>query len=175
VYAGLHGLCQGLEQVIAAARLVKEEKIRIILIGDGPEKAALLKGVTDQRISNVDFYPPVSQEQITSILASMDAALIVLKSHIRGAVPSKIYEAMASGVPIILAADGEAARIVRKTGAGVTVGPGNIEELATALRQIATDASLRRTMGEAGRRAAETHYDRKEIAEKFEILLQSTE
>ena len=105
----------------------------------------------------------------------MDAALIVLKSHIRGAVPSKIYEAMASGVPIILAADGEAASIVRKTGAGVAVSPGDTEELATALRQIAADSSLRKSMGQAGRRAAERLYNRRQIAERFGNLLQSAE
>ena len=84
-------------------------------------------------------------------------------------------EAMASGVPVLLAADGEAARIVRKTGAGLTVKPGDIHGLMSGVRRIAADASLRRGMGHAGRRAAETLFDRSRIAEDFEALLRSSE
>jgi glycosyltransferase involved in cell wall biosynthesis len=63
------------------------------------------------------------------VLASFDVAIIPLKSSTRGAVPSKIYEAMASGIPILLMANGEAGEIVRQAGAGVTAEPGRIDEL----------------------------------------------
>lgn len=174
VYAGLHGLFQGLNQVIMAATRLKEKPVRFILIGDGPEKAALVRAARKLGLSNVNFYPPISHKQIPSILSSMDVALITLKASICGAIPSKIYEAMAGAVPILLVAGGEAARIVQNTGAGVTIRPGDIDGLVRAAGRMASDAALRLAMGRAGRKAAETLYNRSIIAAKFETLLRSS-
>jgi glycosyltransferase involved in cell wall biosynthesis len=101
----------------------------------------------------------------------MDVALVSLKAAIHGSVPSKIYEAMASGTPVLLAANGEAKEIVQRSGAGVAVPPGNVEELVRSIRKMASHTEWRRKMGEAGRRTAEKFYDRLEIAQEFETVL----
>lgn len=171
VYAGLHGLFQGLDQIILAAERLRDKPIRFVLIGDGAEKESLTKKAHDLGLTNVDFYPPISHENIPSILSSMDVALITLKSTIRGAVPSKIYEAMASGIPILLVADGEARDIVLGAKAGVAIYPGDIDGLVKAVRELASKPEWRREMGKAGRVSAINLYDRNKIAEKFESEL----
>jgi glycosyltransferase involved in cell wall biosynthesis len=99
----------------------------------------------------------------------MDAAVISLKSSILGAVPSKIYEAMASGLPVLLVSNGEARDIVTEASAGVAVPPGNAERLATVVREMNSKPEWRRKMGQAGRIAVERLYDRAKIAERFEM------
>jgi len=171
IYAGLHGLFQGLEQILLAAEKLKGESVRFLLFGDGPEKEALVKKASDLGLSNVDFYFPLSHRDISSLIASMDVAVAPLKKSIRGAVPSKIYEAMASGVPILLVANGEASEIIHRTGAGVAVAPGDIEGLVLSIRYLLSHAESCKEMGRYGRLAAETLFDRARIAEEFEALL----
>ncbi len=90
-----------------------------------------------------------------------------------GAVPSKIYEAMAASLPILLVADGEAARRVETAGAGLAVSPGAPDALREAFTRLATDAALRARFGAAGRLAAETTYERGAIASRLDGFLRS--
>ncbi len=171
VYAGLLGFFQGLDQILLAADRLKEESFRFLLFGDGPEKEKLVNMASRLGLANVDFHPPIVHQQVPSVIASMDVALVPLKGAIHGSVPSKIYEAMASGTPILLMANGEAREIVRGSGAGVAVAPGDIDELVRSIREMAFHPEGRREMGEAGRRTAEKFYDRFEIAQEFETVL----
>jgi glycosyltransferase involved in cell wall biosynthesis len=92
-------------------------------------------------------------------------------------VPSKLYEAMAAGRPVVLVAEGEAAEIVRAHRSGLVVDPGDVNGLAEALRTLNRDPDLRRSLGENGRRAAEQVFDRAAIVarllERLELGLQS--
>ena len=88
------------------------------------------------------------------LFASADIALVPLKGQIPGAVPSKLYEAMASGLPVVLVASGEPADIVRSARAGIVVEPGDPEGLAGALRHLAQSPEDRRQLGDAGRETA---------------------
>lgn len=171
IYAGRHGFFQGLDSLIRAADRLRGRPVRFVFVGDGPEKETLVKRSRNLGLSNIDFYPSTPHEAIPSILSSMDVALIPLKSFIRGAVPSKIYEAMASGIPILLIGDGEASQIVQQSRAGVTVSPGEIDGLVLAICELAAKPKWCEELGKAGRAAAETLYDRSTIAEKFEAVL----
>lgn len=171
VYAGLHGLFQGLDQIISAAGNMDGVPARFVLIGDGAVKKDLVKETESRGLSNVDFHDPIPHRMIPLVLASMDVAVITLKSPIRGAVPSKIYEAMASGVPILLVATGEATEIIRNAGCGLIVAPGDHEGLVKAIRELAKNDELRASMGIAGRHAAMTLYNRQQIASRFNEVL----
>jgi colanic acid biosynthesis glycosyl transferase WcaI len=170
-YAGLHGFFQGLEQILLAADRLRAEPVRFLLFGDGPEREKLISLAHQLKLMNVDFHPPVSHDHVASIIASLDVAVIPLRGTVHGSVPSKIYEAMASGIPILLVANGEAGEIVRGSRAGVAVAPGDIEKLVSNIRELASRPGWRREMGEAGRQAAENHYDRSRIAQRFEAVL----
>jgi colanic acid biosynthesis glycosyl transferase WcaI len=167
LYAGLHGIAQGLDQVLEAAQKLNCDGCTIVLIGEGPEKGALVERARQQHLTNVKFFDPVQATEIPALVASADIVLVVLKMHIPGAVPSKLYEAMASGRPVILVADAEAAEIVRSHNTGIVVEPGDIAGLAEAIQRLAASPTLREELGANGRRTAEQFYDRAKIANDF--------
>lgn len=172
MYAGLHGIAQGLGQVLMAAEdLSQDQRFRFVLIGDGPEKKMLMGQAAMRGLTNVEFQDPRRSEEIPALIAGCDIVLVPLTSYLLGAVPSKLYEAMASGRPIILVASGEASQIVNEHQAGITVEPGDIKGLVQALKTLLAQPQLRRTLGENGRRAARQHFDREVIVSRFREFL----
>jgi glycosyltransferase involved in cell wall biosynthesis len=167
MYAGLHGLAQGLEQVLDAAGMLNEDGFQFVFVGDGPRKSALQKQVRNRQLRNIRFLDARPAEELPSLLASADVLLVPLKGFIRGAVPSKLYEAMGSGRPVVLIAAGEAADVVRETNAGIVVRPGDAFGIANALRRLRTETQLAKTLGDNGRRAAVESFDRDRIATGF--------
>ena len=172
MYAGLHGVAQGLEQVLLAAEKLKDlVDFRIDFVGDGPDKKRLQGMAQELRLSNVRFLDPVAKDAMPGLVAQADICLAPLKTYIPGAVPSKLYEAMACARPVVFVGEGEAAEIVLQNQAGMVVRPGDVGGLAGALRELALDGDLRRRLGECGRRASETQYDREMIFSGFEKML----
>ncbi len=172
VYAGLFGLAQGLDQALdLALSLAPEVPGRIVLIGEGPLREHLRERIRAESISRVKVLPPEPRGRIPALLAAADVALISLSTSIPGAVPSKIYEAMASSLPILLIADGEPARRVNEAGCGLTVAPDDARGIRQAFEQLAADEGLRRRLGEAGRHAAKTTYNRSRIALQLDRFL----
>jgi glycosyltransferase involved in cell wall biosynthesis len=174
LYAGLHGVAQGLDQVLdAAMRLQDVPGLRFVFCGDGPERAALRRRSAELGLANVSFLDPQPRDVMPALVASADIFVVPLRNHIPGAVPSKIYEAMASGVAIVLAASGEAADIVAGNEVGLAVPPGDVGALASAVRRLAGSPELRSTLCAHGRRAAEARFDRSTIGDRFAGLLEA--
>jgi glycosyltransferase involved in cell wall biosynthesis len=173
LYAGLHGIAQGLDQILAAASRL-DERIEFVFVGDGPEKEELIQKAAQLKVRNVRFLAPVPREVIAGMLASADIAIVPLKIRLPGAVPSKLYEAMASGLPVILLADGEPADITQKSEAGIVIAPQDIDGLVNALRRLAEEPKERQRLGQNGRRAAIEHYNRDRIVETFAQFLEAS-
>jgi glycosyltransferase involved in cell wall biosynthesis len=169
MYAGLLGLAQGLDQILDAAKNVSTA--RFVLVGDGPVRERLVARVASERITNVRILPAQPREKIPALLACADAAIVTLGMTIPGAVPSKIYEAMASALPTIIVATGEAASRVERAECGIAVRPDDVAGLTRAIVQLAGDPDLRARYGAAGRRAAETTYNRDRIADGLASFL----
>ncbi len=168
VYAGLHGLAQGLEQVLEAAEMLQSAGgFQFVFIGDGPQKAGLQAQASSRGLNNVRFLDPRPSDEMPRLLASADALLVPLKGFIPGAVPSKLYEAMGCGRPVVLMADGEAADVVRQADSGIVVEPGDIQGIANALRRLREESQLGARMGENGRQMALRSFDRDRIADGF--------
>jgi glycosyltransferase involved in cell wall biosynthesis len=173
LYAGLHGLAQGLDQILAAAEMLKADcPCRFVLIGDGPEKQMLVKQAAEKGLTNVVFRNSLAATNLPEIVASADLVVVTLKLHIPGAVPSKLYEAMASGQPVVMVAEGEPAEIVERFHAGIVVPPGDIQGLARAVRTLCASPELRMELGSNGRRAVEEHFDRENIVARFILHLE---
>jgi len=174
LYAGLFGLAQGLDQLLDVAKaLPADVPGRVVLIGEGPERRRLEKRIEAERIHRVKSVGPQPRERMPALLAASNAAVISLGMSIPGAVPSKIYEAMASGLPILLIADGEAARRVREADCGMTVLPGDINKATASFCELVRDPGLCRRLGDSGRAAAETVYNRNAIAQRLDRFLRS--
>lgn len=168
IYAGLHGVAQGLEQILEAAVQLKDlSDLLVVFVGDGPEKESLIRQSQMLGLTNVRFLEPYPHEVMPSLLASADIALVPLKKRLPGAVPSKLYEAMASGLPVVLIADGEPADIIRETQSGVVVSPGDIGTLVSVLRDLVEHPDKRKLLGFAGRQAAITRFDHQSIINNF--------
>jgi len=172
VYAGLLGLAQGLDQILdVAATIPASSPGRFVLIGDGPVREHLETRVSRERLHRVRILPMQPRERIPSLLAAADIALITLGGKIHGAVPNKIYEAMASSLPIVIVAEGEAVRRVESPGAGIGVPPNDREALVATCMRLIHDPELRASLGANGRRAAETIYNRDLVAQRLDTFL----
>lgn len=171
-YAGLHGLAQGLDRVLDAAELLTDAPLKFVLMGDGPTKAELMRQTRARGLHNVTFLDPRPTSEVPPLLASADIVLVPLVTHIPGATPSKLYEAMASGRPVVLVAEGEPAAVVREGDAGLVVTPGDTAALANALRTLARDPALRQRLGQNGRRTAERLFNQVEIDARFVTFLE---
>ena len=175
LYAGLLGLAQGLDQLLdVASRLPDAVPGRFVLVGDGPVREALSRRVAEERLRRVRIVPPVPRDRVPALLAAADVAVISLGPEIPGAVPSKLYEGMAAGLPILLVADGEAARRVQDAGAGLTAPPGDLEAICRHVESLSLDSQLRQRLGAAGRLAAEETYDRSAIARRLDSFLRAS-
>ncbi len=167
-YAGLHGIAQGLDQIIRVASQLQEKKgLRFVLIGDGPEKEQLVKMARKINLSNVTFLDPCPKDEIPPLLAASNLILVPLKKHLPGAVPSKLYEAMASSKPVILVAEGEAADIVNRTRSGIVITPGDINGIKETIVMLKKSPSHCKKLGKNGREAAQNYFDRTTIVDRF--------
>ena len=173
-YAGLHGLAQGLETVVQAAGMLSaQENLLFAFFGDGPEKEILMQLADDSKLTNIRFYPSQESSLMPMILASFDLALIPLRKLdlFRGALPSKMFEAMAAEVPIIVSIEGEARELVERAQAGIAIQPENPGAMACAILQLYQNREQLTVFGRNGRRYVVEHFDRQKIAENFEGLL----
>lgn len=174
VFAGLFGLAQGLDQVLdVAKRLPTDLPGRFVLIGDGPVRERLAMRIRDEQIARVRLLAAQPRERIPGILAHADAAIVTLGMNIPGAVPSKIYEAMAAALPIVIVAHGEPRERVLHAKCGIGVAPGDLRALEEAVTRLIRDPDMRHELGRNGRRAAETVYDRSRIAAALADFLES--
>jgi glycosyltransferase involved in cell wall biosynthesis len=142
------------------------------MIGDGPEKKRLMARARELGLENVGFLDPIPREGMPGVLAASDIGLACLKETLPGAVPSKIYEIMGAGRPLVLVAGGEPAEIVRRHECGLAVEPGDAGGLADALLRLMKDSDLRHEMGIRGREAATARFDRSKIADAFVDFLE---
>ncbi|HEX9393846.1 MAG TPA: glycosyltransferase family 4 protein [Gemmatimonadales bacterium] len=168
LYAGLHGLAQGLDRVLDAADTLRTDPtLRLVLVGDGPAKEKLVQQARERGLPNVRFLDPLASADVPPLVAAADIVLVPLATHIPGATPSKLYEAMASARPVVLVAGGEPAAFVREHRAGIVVAPGDRPGLVEALRTLCAEPALRHELGTNGRRAVERLFDKADIDNAF--------
>lgn len=170
-YGGIIGHAQGLEVILNAANLLRENsKIQFILQGSGPEKEMLLELKKTFKLNNVHFLEPVSKKEMPAILKSIDVALVPLKNLplFKGAIPSKVFEALAMEVPLLLGVDGEARNhFIEKGKAGLFFQPENADELAKQALFLAENSIERLEMGKNAIRYVTENFDRNKIANNF--------
>lgn len=177
LYAGTHGLAQGLDTLLDAAELLRSmTDIRIVLVGEGAAKQALMAQAKQRDLTNVEFLESRPHDQMPQLLAASDVCLIPLKklSLFEGALPSKMFEAMACARPIVLSVAGEARRLAeREAGSAIAVEPENADELASAILHLYEHPEEARTLGQQGRAFVEKHFDRDRLVVTLEARIAS--
>jgi glycosyltransferase involved in cell wall biosynthesis len=167
VYAGILGLAQGM---LALCQQVNWQQLGIELHiwGDGVERKDIEKFIQTHPQQPIFLHQPVPQDELPTVLASFDMVLVAQKTVIYGTVPSKMYEAMACGVPVLLIGGGEAANLVEDNEAGVVVSPQASKHLEEHLQHIKQlPAEQLQKMGTNGRRLAENQFDKQKIFHSF--------
>lgn len=175
LYAGIHGIAQGLETVIeAAARLRDVPDVQFVLVGEGPKKTELLALRDRLELENVTMLAERPRAGMPAFLSAAGVALVPLRrlELFQGAVPSKMFDAWACGCPIILSIGGEARQVLERAEAGLFVQPEDPAAMADAILGLRADAERRRTYGENGRRFVVDNYSRQAQAVRLEALLQ---
>lgn len=176
-YTGIIGHAQGLETVLeAAAKLRGRKDIHFILMGDGPEKEKLLALKKQLDPVQVHFVDRVPRKELLGLMRSIDAVVVPLRRNdlFLGAIPSKIFEALALGKPVVLGVDGEARQLFITEGqAGLFFTPEDADALAHAAIQYADDRPLLAAHGANGARYVRGHFDRTAISATLWNALQS--
>jgi colanic acid biosynthesis glycosyl transferase WcaI len=176
MYVGTIGMAHGLGSLLAAAeQLQHRTDIVFILVGTGAEKKQLEEEARRLKLQNVLFVGSVSRDEVKKFWLLCDAALVLLRDTplFRHVIPSKIFEAMGSGRPIILGVRGESEEIVSKAGAGVLVEPEDGHALAQSIIRLADNTEECHRMGHAGRRFVEREFDRDRLAMDMLHTIQS--
>lgn len=177
MYAGAHGLANGLKTIIKCAEILDNEygdKIVFRLVGDGPEKESLKNLVVKKQLNNVEFDEPVPKSQIPGVLRQADAFIIVVQDsplYKYGISPNKIYDYLVSAKPVIIGVNA-LNNPVKEAGAGIIVPPEDPEKLAKAVLDLyhMTNAE-REQMGLNGREYVEKNHDFRKLAIRLENTL----
>ncbi len=172
-FAGNLGIAQGLSIVLDAAERLDGSNVRFRLIGDGPVKSWLQAECSRRSLGDrVELCPPVPVEQIGDELERCNALLVPLRKHdmLSKFIPSKLYDGMAVGRPVIVAAEGEAAALIRERGGGFVVPPEDGSALAAALHVLAADPQRAELLARAGKEASADVARSRQIARLVSLL-----
>jgi colanic acid biosynthesis glycosyl transferase WcaI len=155
LHAGNLGFYGAWETLVQAARLLENDGIGLVFVGEGAEKPRVVEAA--RGCSAVRFLPFRSPEEVPCVLAAGDVHLITVRRELEGVVvPSKLYPILAAGRPVLAVAPeaSDVARIARRTGSGVVADPDDPAAVAQAIRELASDGARLEAMGERSRGAA---------------------
>ena len=172
VYAGLLGVAQGIFEIVSKINF-KELGAEFHIYGEGTERKATLDFIKKNPDNGIVVYKSVKSNEIPEILPKYYCTIIPLVNKIYGAVPSKIYEAMAAGVPILYSGTGEGAAIISDNNIGLVSSPRDYAKLKENIIMLRDSLSLRNEMSENCRKAAEEKFDRNDLIKKFSEKLVS--
>ena len=174
LHAGNIGQSQNLESVVAAADILREHRdVQFVFIGDGTGRPALEASVATRGLNNVRFFPYQPREQMQWTYATASVFMVSLKPGLAGyIVPSKLYGILAAGRPYIAAVEteSEVAAITRHYDCGLSVAPGDAQQIADAILELKRDDARRAAMGARARDAA-MNFDRaRQVTRHAEVL-----
>jgi len=169
LYIGAHGISHALSSVLEAADLCEDKAIQFLFVGEGAEKQDLIDKKDYLNLANVHFSPGVPREEVPTYYHLADACLVPLRNIecFETFIPSKMFEIMACGRPIIGSLKGESARILEKSGGAVVTAPENSKKLLAAIKQVQVDPKL----GSRGYEFVRENYNREKLASDYINLL----
>jgi colanic acid biosynthesis glycosyl transferase WcaI len=178
IYSGNFGRKQGLDQVLAMAPILRAEvpDVRIVLRGDGSEKARLEKTAREEGLTHVRFEPLAAREKFAAALADGDVHLVPQDpSGSNYAVPSKIYSILAAGRPFVCTAQPGSGLwdLAQETRAFESVPPDDPVAFARSVARLLRNGARREEMGRRGRRWVEENASRDAVLARHAAILRS--
>lgn len=166
-YIGTVGMAHGLQTILDAAERTRARKdVVFLILGEGAERAPLEAAAKSRGLDNLIFHDLVKHDLMPSYLAALDVSIIHLRPDplFATVIPSKIFESMAMGVPMLMAVEGESAQIVREADAGVCIPSGDAKAMADAVVALADAPAERARLAANGARVVRERYARKPLA-----------
>jgi glycosyltransferase involved in cell wall biosynthesis len=162
-FAGNLGTAQSLETIVdAVAKLKYLPNLRIVLVGSGALSDWLLEQKVNRKLDNLVLAGRLPSEMMSQIFMRSEALLVTLRKDeiFSYTIPSKIQAYLASGRPIIAALDGEGAKVVEKSGAGLTCGAENVDGLVSCIECLCNMTDVEKhKMSELGRNYYLEHFE----------------
>lgn len=172
VYTGLLGVAQGVFDIVKNINF-RELGSEMHIYGEGAEKSEIANYLSSNKDNNIFLHNTVSRDEIPAVLLNHDCTIIPLVKNIYGAVPSKIYEAMAAGLPVLYSGAGEGAKIIESNRAGLVSQPKDFNKLKENIMRLSSSVELRKEFSAGGRKAAEEKFNRSRILKEFTGKLES--
>jgi len=164
-YAGNMGVATGIEVLLDAAHELRaEQKYRFVLVGGGAEGGSVARRVEGEQLDNVELLGPQPRDVAAAIMRDADVCVVPLKRGIVDSLPTKLFDSLSLGTPVIVCADGEARDFIERSGGGIAVPPEDGSALAGAIGALAADGEQRRRFGRRGLAYVTEHYDRAEVS-----------
>ncbi len=174
IYAGNMGIAQNLTIILESAEILSKENIKFYFLGAGPEEEKLKRYVFEKQLKNVFFLGIIPQKQLKAYYQNAHCSVIPLRkiALFESAIPSKIFDSMAIGLPVIVGVNGEAQEVVKKSGGGLNFEPENPVSLSEAILKLKNNRKLLSQFGRNGIMFVKKYYDRKILAQKIEEIIQ---
>jgi glycosyltransferase involved in cell wall biosynthesis len=176
LYCGAHGISHALSRILEVAdRLREDSRIHFLFVGEGAEKEDLLERARELRLPNTTFQDGVPREEVAALYRSADVCLVPLRAVplFRSFIPSKMFEILACGRPILASLEGEAAEILAASGAALVVPPEDVDAIASAVLRLAEDPGLRARLATRGRPYVAEHFERRRLAARYLEVLEA--
>lgn len=177
-YIGTHGMAHNLETILDAADQIRKtdggNDFRFIFLGDGAKKKALVEQAMRMKLDNVIFVDSVPKEEVVRYWSLLDVSIIHLKKTplFTTVIPSKLFECMGMGIPVLHGVAGESADIVEREGCGLVFEPENAVELCEKLMTLRNDHDLYQRL-KGGCVKAAKGYDRVVLSHKMLGILKT--
>jgi glycosyltransferase involved in cell wall biosynthesis len=172
LYSGAMGASNGVYQLADAAAVLKQrgdDRVQIVLVGDGNERAALERRVAKEGLDNVLVLPPQPREAMPKLVGACDVTLTVFAPHPALAFnsPNKFFDSLAAAKPVVVNVDGWLRRLVEENDAGIYVPAGDPSALVDSLVALADEPDRLRTMGENARSLALREFARDLLTDRL--------
>lgn len=169
VYIGNIGLAQGLSSLLDMAAQSKHKEVQFLLFGKGAEKELLEKQAKEMNLDNVHFCGILPHEKVYTLLSYAKLSFIPLKnSNMKDSIPTKVYEALGIGCPVLLVAEGDSCDIVEEAKMGRSVSPDHVDQLAIIFDHMVENYSEYSKNRIEAKKLIHEKYSRKKIAINFE-------
>jgi glycosyltransferase involved in cell wall biosynthesis len=178
-YIGTIGMAHGLETLLEAAEILQSapgaENIHLIILGDGAKKNSLKQLTALKQLKNITFIDTVSKSEVADYWSLLDVSVIHLKKDplFEKVIPSKLFECMAMGIPVLHGVLGESAEIVSRLEVGKIIAPDHPQAMAQEVLHLAMNNQELQQMNEAALKAA-NQFDRKHLAQSMLVSIAKT-
>ena len=178
VFAGAHGLANGLDHLLDVAAELKKlgrSDVSLLFVGEGSAKQGLIREANARGLDNCVFLDPVSKIVLANIFREADIGLMVLAdfpAFYYGTSPNKFFDYISSGLPVINNYPGWLAEIIEDNSCGAVVAPGDYKQFAAKIIEICDDSSVKAAMARSARQLAESSFSRRQLSDDFVDVLE---